>query len=399
MAATFANPPPQRRQSRSKSISSTSLVSLQRNTSLATQGITRPSLSALRPQSPNESNVILRNLSYQTTSPESKRRLSVVYSRPNSGHGVLEGVGNLNRWSHSTASTKSSTTNTRRNSLSARLSGSFGASTALPKVQSPPSSQLIHPTKNQSPQNSPKRQVKRSSTAPLARALPQAATLASLSQAVDEAESPSTLTSITPVTAEVLTPATYNSVGGDYFGDRWLSGLPQPSKVTIHRAIAFTSSASGLAAATVPSSTHCPQDKTAGGPIVTTSVSATLPPTKAIVSFGVRARTGQDYTGHSGNLEESGKDSGPIELDSSASSIRSIQERSQRRKPPSQKAMLSKALQKANHAVLLDNAQNYEGAMDAYREACALLQQVMLRSSGDDDRRKLDAVVSILRQC
>jgi len=62
-------------------------------------------------------------------------------------------------------------------------------------------------------------------------------------------------------------------------------------------------------------------------------------------------------------------------------------------KQPSQKAMLSKALQKANTAVLLDNAQNFEGAMQAYSEACALLQQVMLRSSGDEDRRKLEAIV------
>lgn len=66
-------------------------------------------------------------------------------------------------------------------------------------------------------------------------------------------------------------------------------------------------------------------------------------------------------------------------------------------KPPSQKAMLSKALQKANTAVLLDNAQNFEGAMQAYSEACELLQQVMARSSGDDDRRKLEAIVSVSR--
>jgi hypothetical protein len=63
-------------------------------------------------------------------------------------------------------------------------------------------------------------------------------------------------------------------------------------------------------------------------------------------------------------------------------------------KQPSQKAMLSKALQKANTAVLLDNAQNFEGAMQAYSEACSLLQQVMLRSAGDDDKRKLEAIVS-----
>lgn len=75
-------------------------------------------------------------------------------------------------------------------------------------------------------------------------------------------------------------------------------------------------------------------------------------------------------------------------------SIRSQGERRRRRKEPSQKIMLSKALQKANHAVLLDHAQNFEGAVAAYGDACELLQQVMIRSSGDDDRRKLEAIVS-----
>ena len=64
---------------------------------------------------------------------------------------------------------------------------------------------------------------------------------------------------------------------------------------------------------------------------------------------------------------------------------------------PSQKAMLSKALQKAKHAVLLDNAQNFEGAMDAYSDACALLQNVMQRSSGDEYLMKLESVVSSTR--
>ncbi|KAJ5232763.1 hypothetical protein N7468_005719 [Penicillium chermesinum] len=52
-----------------------------------------------------------------------------------------------------------------------------------------------------------------------------------------------------------------------------------------------------------------------------------------------------------------------------------------------QKAMLSKALQKANTAVLLDNAANFEGAMEAYTEACQLLQLVMLRSNGGDEEK------------
>ncbi|KAJ5918997.1 hypothetical protein N7466_009940 [Penicillium verhagenii] len=59
-----------------------------------------------------------------------------------------------------------------------------------------------------------------------------------------------------------------------------------------------------------------------------------------------------------------------------------------------QKAMLSKALQKANTAVLLDNAANFEGAMEAYTDACHLLQLVMLRSNGgDEEKLKLQEIV------
>ncbi|KAJ5571789.1 hypothetical protein N7535_005449 [Penicillium sp. DV-2018c] len=58
-----------------------------------------------------------------------------------------------------------------------------------------------------------------------------------------------------------------------------------------------------------------------------------------------------------------------------------------------QKAMLSKALQKANTAVLLDNAANFEGAMEAYSDACNLLQLVMVRSNGgDEEKHKLQEI-------
>lgn len=69
-------------------------------------------------------------------------------------------------------------------------------------------------------------------------------------------------------------------------------------------------------------------------------------------------------------------------------------ERDRSNKQPSQKAMLSKALQKANTAVQLDNAQNPEGAREAYSEACDLLQQVLQRTGGEEDRKKLEAIVS-----
>ncbi|KAI4659067.1 uncharacterized protein J4E78_005491 [Alternaria triticimaculans] len=66
--------------------------------------------------------------------------------------------------------------------------------------------------------------------------------------------------------------------------------------------------------------------------------------------------------------------------------------RTRERREKDKKTMLSRALQKANTAVLLDNAQNFEGAMEAYEDACKLLQQVMIRSSQEEDRRKLDAI-------
>ncbi|KAK0616339.1 hypothetical protein B0T14DRAFT_245172 [Immersiella caudata] len=67
-------------------------------------------------------------------------------------------------------------------------------------------------------------------------------------------------------------------------------------------------------------------------------------------------------------------------------------ERDRAGRPPSQRAMLSRALEKANTAVQLDNAQNVEGARLAYLEACGLLQQVLQRTAGREDRDKLEAI-------
>ncbi|KAI4736122.1 hypothetical protein E4T50_13384 [Aureobasidium sp. EXF-12298] len=63
-----------------------------------------------------------------------------------------------------------------------------------------------------------------------------------------------------------------------------------------------------------------------------------------------------------------------------------------RGKDKDKKTMLSKALEKANTAVLLDNAMNYEGALEAYQDACHLLESVLDRTYTIDDRRKLDAI-------
>lgn len=62
---------------------------------------------------------------------------------------------------------------------------------------------------------------------------------------------------------------------------------------------------------------------------------------------------------------------------------------------PLQAIMLSRALQKANTAVLLDNAQNFEGAIEAYADACHLLQQVMRGSPREEDKQKLKDIVRL----
>lgn len=89
--------------------------------------------------------------------------------------------------------------------------------------------------------------------------------------------------------------------------------------------------------------------------------------------------------GHSRNRSQTAKGS----TDSSSS-----RSRDKSGKAPSQKAMLSRALQRANTAVQLDNAHNFEGARQSYAEACHLLAQVLLRTSTDEDKRKLEAIVS-----
>jgi len=89
----------------------------------------------------------------------------------------------------------------------------------------------------------------------------------------------------------------------------------------------------------------------------------------------------------------SGEHSARHDHERTESSSTSPQRRRQR--GSAQKTMLSKALAKANTAVLLDNAENFEGAIEAYQDACELLQYVMLRSNGGDvEKYKLLEIVS-----
>ena len=286
-------------------------------------------------------------------SPESQRR---PHSRSGSLGGVKDGVANLNRWSKSTTSSRESN-HQRSASFSRRMS--FGGSGAFNFgiESSPKKLQKNRPSTANSNSNSPSRlgQTSRPSDpfvnpAPI---LPPILTLPSLQTSVNN-NSPLTGS---PSTAGLLSAA-YRSTaqGEDYFTGTW---TVQTRDFSQKRSPSRSRSA---------------------------SVDPSPGPGIGSVPNGVSDKTQSEERsrsrGHSRNRSQAAKSS------SGTGSSRNS-------KQPSQKAMLSKALQKANTAVLLDNAQNFEGAMQAYSEACALLQQVMHRSSGDEDKRKLEAIVNL----
>ncbi|TVY40061.1 hypothetical protein LSUB1_G001856 [Lachnellula subtilissima] len=276
--------------------------------------------------------------STSSTSPESRRPAAHAHRRSNSLTGMNQGVGNLNRWSKSSVSSAGSTQPTHKRSNSARRVSLSGSTTFLlgADTTSPPRKLHKH---RPSTAISPQSQFARSNLDSTL-TLPPILTLPSLQTSVNNSSPLTGPTTPSPSTAAILSAAVRTTVP-DYFGRAWEESAPRGFAANIDPAAA-----------------------------VSLDVENDKPP------VGERLRSRK---GHSRNSDQTGKGS------SSTNSNGNF-------KPPSQKAMLSKALQKANTAVLLDNAQNFEGAMHAYSEACALLQQVMTRSSGDEDRRKLEAI-------
>jgi hypothetical protein len=195
-----------------------------------------------------------------------------------------------------------------------------------------------------------------------AASLPPLVTLSTSQQAANLKSSPLTAASSTPSTAGLLSAAVHSLVP-DYFSSKtWEQTAPRD----------FTQSNI--------------RDRSPVDSLQTSSAYTAKTHQNSNPSLRQRQEVENSLgRGHSRNRSQVGKSSSGTQSDKS---------KDRATKQPSQKAMLSVALQKANTAVLLDNAQNFEGAMQAYAEACDLLQQVMMRSSGDEDKRKLDAIVS-----
>src|SRR5271155_2801806 len=358
----------QRRSSRSNSTSS-SVVTIQKALSHASRSGSRTphlkghatSLEQLNPQMPSLVSAFSARPSRYATRPSSAEEKIPVSVNAN-----------INRWSHSSTSTTSDIDNDqawqRRSSPSRRLSAgqnymassmaTFNQGTDLdyrPRSgQSPnPSLRKEYPPNSRLPPNPP-----RLNTTPFHTANEWTSA------------TPSTGTA-TPLTAEVLATST----SGDYFGETWTErshemsqmGVDSGKKLAIHYAIASS------------------QRRAAGPGQETANGDSRLPPQR-------QASPGASRTGHARHREFSAKGSMDTTTGSSFSSTRRDQSRNRGRRSPTQKSMLSKALAKANTAVLLDNAQNFEGAIEAYTEACDLLQQVTARSSGLDDKKKLSAI-------
>lgn len=355
----------QRYSSRSNSLSSSSVVTIKRTGSLSSSS-TDPRHSAvpIRSQSPSDTLIALRlgrDPSHHM-SQDHKRRKSVAVDP--SSHGESEGLNNLNRWSQSTNSSAAS--------LGRRSRASSGAALAtLANQQFSPgrrSRNIIDHSPRSSPQRKPlssrasshrrryspppspdltERPSQPSLFANSLTALPALNTTPALTDPNDT-ESPSTIQTL-------ATPSTQSSYAQDYFGD---DGVSPRTKAKDKRPVVIRNHTAPMSAVN--------QMRTTGPE----------PPREPLR----RTRTVEKQQESNARPSASGDDTGRR------------RSRAREGREKDKKAMLSKALQKANTAVLLDNAQNFEGALEAYSDACRLLQQVMDRSSGADDKRKLEAI-------
>ena len=384
----------QRQPSKASIPASSSVVTIHRIVSPPTRN-GQPSTSSIASQSPTKSTAPVSSSQKRALSPDPKRKGSAAHSRANSIGGIADGVGNLNRWSQSTVSSKSSATvHNKRSSFARRLSGSFGSFGGFGSgsPQSPTNKPSI--SKSKSSDDSSKRTLTKapppsqppSHPPPRPLRSPKVPTQNAISTSITEDRGP------LQGTEDPSTPSAFKTATADYLDGKWSGRI-----VSKHQEGLGDKVATSLTAASSPRTIKA-RTRNHGGPEAELAPQAYGSP--KTLPEGHRGRSERDYskrpgTGHSRNREVAGKGSGG---GSSTSSAPSLRENSQRRKGPSQKAMLSKALQKANHAVQLDNAQNFEGAMDAYGDACDLLQQVMLRSAGDEDRKKLEAIVSFVKQ-
>ncbi|KAF2835021.1 hypothetical protein M501DRAFT_1008807 [Patellaria atrata CBS 101060] len=406
------------RSTRSSSISSSSVVTVKRSASLSSTGpTTRPSTAPFRPHSPTESHVDPANKS----SLKSRRRSSVAHVAIGGLNGFREGIGNLNRWSQSTSSSKSSAKDkghSRRESFSRRLSiggtsnfAPFNGSSALPASPSKKNPKDVRKSPTASPQ---RLQRSRSPGGPPPNpltSLPPLSTLPLLPATVYDANSPSTVTTAvhTPSTAGLYTPSTQSSPQPDYFSTR-----PSSS----HKRPITNSSRPARSPLASPPLGEVQKGPKLGEPFRPYSRDGSKESPKNRSHRTVGSREERTHRAAGSREERTHKAAGSRE-ERSHRTPESREERNHRATgsreelehrrdwsnsenslklddgrglgtPPRQRERRER--NERDKKVLLDNAQNFEGAMEAYEDACKLLKQVMVRSTSDEDKRKLESI-------
>lgn len=378
----------QRRKSSRTNSTSSSVVTVKKTASVSSRSGSRTPHSATRPRSPDELGPQIAALLQSSFDPSAKGRRSSSWSRPGSSSGIREGVGNLNRWSQSTTSSasgqESGLARRRKNSVSRHMSIgplsmlgpdaperllSADAGDGRPSSRRPPGEKL------------------RRRDAPVLPALDPnlrftaVGELRAASSTSNPFETPSS-GSVTPLTVELLAPSTAPT---DYFGEQWSSRHRAPSN----------GPRSTARQPKIPESPKVPRSfqRSPQTPIdLATKPMPPLPPESSSSDADASDRVWR--AGHARSQGQDGTGSGDTEVGSLLSSTGSERHPQQYHRSPVQKTMLSQALSRANSAVVLDNAKDVRGAIEAYEDACQLLREVMLRSSGNDDRSKLQAIVS-----
>lgn len=277
---------------------------------------------------------------------EQSNHLSPVSAGHEVPHNAAESSWLLNRWSTSTVSSRASAAPQRAPTPASRFGSRSSIDATRPSSRSSPSSKPS-PRKLQKNRRPSASSVQADVSAPKA---PEQST--QLPEALPPIAS---LSPLEPPALSELLAVKSKGTG---------TGSPEPGRSTIARE---------SQSLTNPGTTDSPIH----------SVTSTPASARSMASYRPTMPYDQDHEAYAPNRGHSRSRSG-----------KSSHDKGRGPKPPSQKAMLSRALQKANTAVQLDNAQNFEGAREAYAEACDLLQQVLQKTTADEDKRKLEAIVS-----
>lgn len=381
--------------SNTSSLSSTSSSTLKRASSLKASSSANPShLPAAPPLDPpieDESSPDAHKRLRKRSSTHRRRSTVAHAAQEQVSSPIREGVGNLHRWSQSSTSSRASLArDLRQGSFSRRLSFS-GGPPLDPLHGSALQSPQRSPTRNRSPDVSPRGKARPYSPPPKIPTPDPAPALPLLPATTFDPSSPLTAATTNISTSGLFTPPATLPSGPDYFNHKPYvpaatsprTKKQPPAKGFAKSALAsppVLESASGRAARPPHSSSASVSSRSRAPSVEQQQRSGSALGKERRAPTRERARSRTRDRSVSGTTTAS-EDEG-----------RRAPSRNKDRGEKDKKTMLSRALQKANTAVLLDNAQNFEGAMEAYGDACRLLQQVMLRSSGEDDRKKLEAI-------